>query len=633
MVTIAWYLLKVIICSGVLVGYYWLFLRNRVFHQYNRFYLLAAVLLSITLPLVKINFWEQSTTSQPAFLYALQTLSRSDAYLDEVVITVNQSNWGITDWASVLYVLISLFFFMPVLYSLYMVIILLKKNPQQQLGDIAFINTNAKGTPFSFFKYIFWNYNIDIGSTTGDHIFKHEIAHIREKHSYDKMLMNIVLVLFWCNPFFWLLRKEINMIHEFVADKKAVGDSDVSVFAAMVLQSAYPQQTFPITNNFFYSPIKRRIAMLVKNKNSKVSYAGRLLVLPLLLLVFTAFTLKHKKEVLQLQQQLAAIVEPARLPDLPLALVDSPPQATAKPVAKPKEEPMPKENAEEKPLVVLDGKIIEGGMEQLNTISTADIESMSVLKGKNATTLYGNAGTNGVVAVTTKAASIKQGNKNNILTAVEMPVSSNGKNSTTTMPSYDDMDIYINGQPSTKEVLQAIDPQKIAGIDVKKLSATTTLGKIGSINVRLKNEADLDNLDEIVAVTAVKPGAKNNAQTINGTVQEQPRIVFTKTEQPAAYTGGNEAWKKYLREHVNSAMPISDGWGAGTYKIIVQFIVYKDGTVGDIKALNYADSKTAAHCVALIKKSGNWKPALQNGHAVDAYRKQPITFVVNPQTP
>jgi outer membrane biosynthesis protein TonB len=106
--------------------------------------------------------------------------------------------------------------------------------------------------------------------------------------------MNIVLIFFWCNPVFWIIRRELNMIHEFIADKKAVEDNDTGAFAAMILQATYPQQRFNITNNFFYSPLKRRLAMLTKNKNPKMNYLSRMLVLPLAALVFFAFTLKVK---------------------------------------------------------------------------------------------------------------------------------------------------------------------------------------------------------------------------------------------------------------------------------------------------------------------------------------------------
>src|ERR1017187_3177309 len=84
------------------------------------------------------------------------------------------------------------------------------------------------------------------------------------------------------------------MIHEFIADRDALEDNDITAFAAMILNTVYPGQQFAMTNNFFHSPLKRRIIMFTKNKNPKVSYASRLFVLPLAALVFFAFTLKMK---------------------------------------------------------------------------------------------------------------------------------------------------------------------------------------------------------------------------------------------------------------------------------------------------------------------------------------------------
>ena len=162
------------------------------------------------------------------------------------------------------------------------------------MKEISFISTDAKGTPFSFFNSIFWNNAIDLHSKQGQQIFNHEIAHVKEKHSYDKIFMNVVLIFFWINPFFWLIRKELSMIHEFIADKEALEDSDINAFAEMILQTVYPGQQFSITNNFFHSPLKRRLIMFTKNKNPKVTYVSRLLVLPLAAIVFFAFTLKMK---------------------------------------------------------------------------------------------------------------------------------------------------------------------------------------------------------------------------------------------------------------------------------------------------------------------------------------------------
>jgi N-acetylmuramoyl-L-alanine amidase len=295
MTTLAWYLLKVIICSGILCGYYYLALRNKIFHRWNRFYLLSAVILSLIVPVMKINVFQRAGEEKGAVVKMLQTISNSN----EIIIEYSR-NSGLQlnseNIIAAIYLLITIAFLSIFFLALCKIFRLKRKYPGTKMKGISFISTDAKGTPFSFFNSIFWNNAIDLYSTQGQQIFNHEIAHVKEKHSYDKIFMNIVLIFFWLNPFFWLMRKELSMIHEFIADKEALEDSDINAFAEMILQTVYPGRQFSITNNFFHSPLKRRLIMFTKNKSPKVSYLSRLLVLPLAAIVFFAFTLKISRE-------------------------------------------------------------------------------------------------------------------------------------------------------------------------------------------------------------------------------------------------------------------------------------------------------------------------------------------------
>ncbi|MFT3912459.1 MAG: N-acetylmuramoyl-L-alanine amidase [Ferruginibacter sp.] len=293
MLLFSYYLLKVIICSAVLYTYYWFFLRNKIFHSYNRFYLLATIVLSLILPLVKVNIWQKADAPKIAVVKMLQVVNSSDEYMDEIIIQSHYNHVSKETIALWIFIAICFAFAVVFIKAMLNIYALKRNNPQHHFDGINLIQTSDKKTPFSFFKNIFWNNEIDINSENGKRILKHEVAHVQEKHSHDKLFINIVLIFFWMNPIFWLLRKELNMIHEFIADKKAVEDGDTSAFAAMILHATYPTHRFELANNFFYSPIKRRIAMITKNK-SKVSYISRLLVLPLTIIVFAAFTLKAK---------------------------------------------------------------------------------------------------------------------------------------------------------------------------------------------------------------------------------------------------------------------------------------------------------------------------------------------------
>ncbi|MFT3679211.1 MAG: M56/M15 family metallopeptidase [Ferruginibacter sp.] len=290
----AFSILKIIACSGILLGYYWLALRNRVYHQYNRFYLLAITIISLLIPFIEFNIWQQPSTKNIEAINLLQVITSGNDYLDEVILAAKDNAFTTTQWITLLYTGSCCWFLLVFINSLLKIARLYRKNKSEKFENIHIVHTTAPGTPFSFLKYIFWNSDIDINSVSGHQVFIHELTHVRQKHTLDKLFMGMVLIFLWCNPFYWLIRKELEMIHEFIADEKAVDGGSEASFAAMVLQAAYPKQQFTLTNPFFYSPIKRRIAMITKNKQSKAGSVTRVLALPLLLFVITAFTLKSK---------------------------------------------------------------------------------------------------------------------------------------------------------------------------------------------------------------------------------------------------------------------------------------------------------------------------------------------------
>src|SRR5450432_2498898 len=83
MITLAWYLLKVIMCSGILCGYYYAALRNKIFHRWNRFYLLASVILALVVPLMKINIFQRPDTDKGTVVRMLQTINNGDEIIIE----------------------------------------------------------------------------------------------------------------------------------------------------------------------------------------------------------------------------------------------------------------------------------------------------------------------------------------------------------------------------------------------------------------------------------------------------------------------------------------------------------------------------------------------------------------------
>jgi N-acetylmuramoyl-L-alanine amidase len=300
--TLLLYLGKVILCSGILLGYYRLFLQNNRFHHYNRFYLQATLVLSIVLPFLKIPLWPSSQNPVNQVVY--QTLD---------VLTVNYGEHdgmvgqpGLTK---------SLFSAENILYVVYGagVLVLLgilvrsllyikrisKQYPAERINNLKFYATREPGTPFSFFRSIFWSIDLPFNSKEGQQIFRHELFHVQQKHSTDIIVAELITALCWFNPFFHLLKKELKAVHEFLADQYAISDNDKYTYAELLVMQTLKGKTMPATNYFFQNHIKRRIAMITQPGSTKYSYARRLMVLPVLALLFGAMVLHAQRPVTQ----------------------------------------------------------------------------------------------------------------------------------------------------------------------------------------------------------------------------------------------------------------------------------------------------------------------------------------------
>jgi TonB-dependent SusC/RagA subfamily outer membrane receptor len=404
MLTIAYYFLQVMVCSGIMLGYYWLVLRNKRFHQYNRFYLLAITVLAWVVPLIKIQ-WSHPEPDNAQMMQLLAVLADNNSALEESV-GKGGFEWSNDLLVAGLYITVSAFFLVMMIRAMLRLYALLRKHSCRSVGDVYLILTQAKGTPFSFFRYIFWNDEIDIRSEAGRQILQHELTHVKQRHSIDKVFMQVVLAAGWFNPFFWFIKKEMEMIHEFIADKSAVGDGDTSALANMLLTTVYPKQQFALANPFFFSPIRRRLLMLTNNANPRFSYIRRLVVLPLLGMVVVLFAFRNKDRYPTLS--VATVMEDVMNTAAPASGVtaetDNNPQqlilqnnGNAGPVLL--DTLIKKKNLKDV-LIILDGEKIN--YDALQKIDPSDIESINVIKDGAGEALYGKDGANGVLKITTK---------------------------------------------------------------------------------------------------------------------------------------------------------------------------------------------------------------------------------------
>ncbi|MGE8552536.1 MAG: M56 family metallopeptidase [Chryseobacterium jejuense] len=285
METILLYFGKVILCSGVMFLYYQLSLKDKTFHHYNRFYLLLAIVISLLLPLIKVDDFTIEVNSDVYLLLdkiqnfnTQKNVSNGNLYFNIIFSALG---------------LVSLYFLGKLIYGIFKIQQFKGQFQKESFDGINFYRTDLTEAPFSYFKNLFWKNTITLDSDVGKQILKHEMVHIEQKHSFDKILIEVVTAIFWFNPFFHIIKKEISLIHEYLADKKAVKNSDTKAFAQMLLASHFSGTQLPAASPFLSSNLKKRLKMLQKPK-TKFGYARRILALPVLFTVAFAYLVNAK---------------------------------------------------------------------------------------------------------------------------------------------------------------------------------------------------------------------------------------------------------------------------------------------------------------------------------------------------
>ena len=288
--TILLYCVKLILVSSVLYGYYLLFLRNRPFHRFNRVYLLLATVLSLVLPLlvipVSLPFSTEKGIDLTQTLRVIVPGDWKESEMGDPGTGAAGSGWSLSACAGLLYGIGVLVCGFSCSQSLRYIASIRKSYSYKDLSGIRLYDTAEPGTPFSFFRQIFWNRYIPTDTPEGQQIFRHELYHVRQRHSFDILFMELCCCLAWFNPFFRRIKKELRTIHEFLADEYALREEDRLDYAELLIQHALRQRNGGLVHPFSHFEIKRRILMITRS--GQLPHGGlrnRVLVIPVLLLL------------------------------------------------------------------------------------------------------------------------------------------------------------------------------------------------------------------------------------------------------------------------------------------------------------------------------------------------------------
>lgn len=283
MIPLAIYLIKVILISGLLFGYYALVLRNQRFHEWNRYYLISSAAVSLIIPFIRWSALFSHFSHQPAYVARLHTFTTGAAGSATTGALSQQQ------WLELAYGLVAMIFILGLCGGLVKICSRIKTGQRKKFPLFTLVEHPKTISPFSFFRYIFWSDQLSITSRSGEHILRHELAHVQQKHSLDKLYLEIITCLCWINPFFYLMRRELSIIHEFIADRKACAHNAPQEYASLLVEQSLRPGNPLLTHAFFQKQLSRRVHMLIRENKNRFTYFKRLMAIPITLLVIFCF--------------------------------------------------------------------------------------------------------------------------------------------------------------------------------------------------------------------------------------------------------------------------------------------------------------------------------------------------------
>ena len=681
------YIIKTILVSGVLFGYYSLFLRNRKIHLFNRLFLLGIPVLSLLIPALHFSppaGWFRNDPGQ-----AIRLLGVGQGKWEEAVTIygghTNRNLFNLPFLMTSLCIGLSLFLLIRLLLTIRYLHRLPKNKPSLPLPEATVFFVSEKGTPFSFFRNIFWGEEQEINSQPAQQILRHEIYHAVHKHSADIVWIEFLTVVFWFNPFLFLIHRELRAIHEYTADEYASAETDRFSYASLLLQNATGNK-YPLTHPFFKTHIKRRIAMITHAHKNRKSLMARLLIIPIITALICLFSFKSEKRfTLTAPKTIRVVIDAGHSAtfhgangngiqehDLDLSLakkIQSLSKEYNVDVIMTRETDADaggntlneslhyratlaeKTNAELFISIHASMKGEEPGQkpgagfviyvpQTNNKFYTNSVKLGSIITNYIKTDytiapeLVQNSkhiqviDFNSVPAVLIECgfldnqADVKfitdEKNQEKIARDILEGIRKYATQSASYLKSANDANYSITADTIIEETLKNIDVRQIAEMDVNKNTKLITITtKDGKKYVEIITPAMIQSWDSAHAAEINHPDTSNSHHE-----------VFSQAEVEAQFPGGKQAWFQYLQKHLN--YPDSAVAKEIQGQVVVKFIVKKSGTLTDIHVVS-GPKELRESSVEIIKKSGKWIPAKQNGLVVESWHTQPINYVLEAQ--
>ncbi len=277
MIRLLIYLVESGVCLSLFYMIYRIFLSRETFFRTNRLYLLFAIPLSFAIPFINI----------PSPFLTAKSFGAGN--LPSQATGAATTSLGLAEIAGMVYLLGALFFLACFGYKLAQLWRLINKYGYQKCGKLKLVYVEEDTAPFSFFHYFFLNKS-NISQHDLLRIIDHELVHINQHHSIDLIVIELLTIVQWFNPFVRPYKKSLKETHEYLADNQVIAQGcSRAKYQLLIFEQHVGMNLFEFVNNFNHSLIKRRITMMTKGKSKSWAKSKFLLLIPVICFLVLAF--------------------------------------------------------------------------------------------------------------------------------------------------------------------------------------------------------------------------------------------------------------------------------------------------------------------------------------------------------
>ena len=627
------YLMKSAIWLTGFAIVYFLFLRNERYFMLKRIYLVSGILFSIIFPLISFHYEveipvpDMSQADMPGTGIPILQQDISGKPFDYRLILLFLYLSGIT---------ILLIRAMRHFRSIFKTI---SKADINEQGPAKLIRASQFPASFSFFNYVF--INPSVSENEAQEIMNHEIVHVRQKHWFDLLLVEILRLIQWVNPFAWIYTRFIRLNHEYLADQAALQrTASPANYRAALINQLFESPVISLTNSFNYSLNKKRFDMMKKIISSPYRKFKVLLVLPIFAIVFYAFaTPEYHYQAQPINPTSQTASSTIEIPPQIQALKEGKNNGIEKGVTQDTSKYSFKIGkdfiGDPHTLIIIDG--VTRDNKTLQSIDPNAIESISILKDKSATALYGAKGDNGVIVVTTK-------------NRPALPVQAIGKKAVGMglKPPYprlrpEDYPTFKGqGHESFNDWLrwQIKYPEDAVSRGVSgKVTASYIVNPDGTLSTpEIMYSADKSLGDAVVKAIVSSPQwepPKNPESTdpfeasvtIKFALPDKisiPEEPFVVVEEMPMFPGGDAALLKYITDNIR--YPESAKTNNISGRVIIRFVVNSEGKAEEATVLRGVDPSLDEEAIRVVNSLPVFSPGKQGGKPVPVYYMVPVTF-------